>query len=841
MNTVDFLRELHRKGISVSVDGDELEISAPRDKLSSEIYERIAENKSEIVKAVRLLGEFSQGRERIPALARKAGGRSEFAMSFTQQRLWFLHRLFPDSPFYNLPMTWRLHGRLDVHALRASLNGLVARHETLRTTFRMKDETSLQVISPPLPVALGVHDLSTLPEDERQAEARLHVSAQNQIPFDLFAGPLFRAQVLHLSDEDHVLQLTLHHIIADDWSRPVLSRDLGTLYQAHCKGRAASLPPLAIQYADFSEWQRQCLTGGTLSKQLDYWRSQLAGISELQLPTDRPRPALPTFAGARETMSMSPKLSAALKSLARPAGATLYMVLLAAFNVLLQRYTRQDDLVIGSTIANRTRVELEELIGGFINNLVMRTDVSGDPSFIELLARVRRTALDAYAHQDLPFQRLVEALDPQRDLSRNPLFQVMFSARNALDTERSVMGPDLAMGDFPVGFQTTHFDLEVHIYDTDDRLRVDFVYSTDLFHAETVQRMLTHYEGLLEGVVADPQRRISELPLLSDSERHQLLVEWNDTAADYPRDACVHQLFEAQAARTPDAAAVVFEDRQLSYGELNARANRLARRLIEFGVEREVLVGICVERTPEMMIGLLGILKAGGAYVPIDPKWPPDRVRRVVENARLAAVVTQPDFADLLPPAVARVFFELRAKSSESRAGNNLELAVSPADPAYVLYTSGTTSLPKGVLIEHRHLVQYVWAVSDRLELEASANYAMLQPLTVDSCNTMIFAALGRGGTLHLISEERALNAMKLAEYFSQHRIDYLKIAPSHLGALLDHLPSAALMPARALIIGGEASHWDFIDRLRSLAPGCAIWNHYGPTETTVGVSACRA
>jgi amino acid adenylation domain-containing protein len=415
----------------------------------------------------------------------------------------------------------------------------------------------------------------------------------------------------------------------------------------------------------------------------------------------------------------------------------------------------------------------------------------------------------------------------------------MFDLKTTLGKESSFMGADLTASNFAGEVRTTHFDLAVHVMPTAEQFRINFVYSTDLFDAATIKRMLAHYERLLEGVAADPECRLSRLPLLSDAERHQLLVEWNDTAVDYPHE-CVHELFEAQAARTPDAVAVVFEGRRLSYGELNARANRLAHHLIALGVGPEVLVGICVERSAEMVIGLLAILKAGGAYVPLDPKWPPDRVRLVVEDARLAAIVTQKDYTDQLPPAVPRVVIEPRSESDEAQAENNPERPLSPADPAYVLYTSGTTGVPKGVLIEHRHLVQYVWAVADRLDLEAQGNYAMVQPLTVDSCLTMIFPALGRGGTLHLISEERALDATKLAEYFGQHRIDYLKIAPSHLAALLDQLASVALLPARTLIIGGEASHWEFIDRLWSLAPPCTVWNHYGPTECTVGVSVCK-
>ena len=504
----------------------------------------------ELWNAVR--GVLSSSRRQLP-LEAVSRDRS-LPLSFGQQRLWFLHRLVPDNPFYNMPIAWRLSGKLDVGALETSLNGLVARHETLRTTFRMEGETAMQVIGPPGSVTFAVVDLRGLPESEREAEARRRVEEEARRPFDLSTAPLWRAQLLRLSAEDHVLQLTLHHIVFDEWSVPILCRDLSALYAAARAGSAPSLAPLAIQYADFSVWQRQWLSGGVLSKQLDYWRQRLEGIPELQLPTDRPRPAWPTYAGARATLSLSAELSAALKLLGQREGATLYMVLLAGFNVLLQRYTHQEDLVVGSPIANRTRSELEELIGFFVNSLVLRTDTSGDPGFTELLVRVRRVALEAYAHQDLPFERLVEELAPQRDTSRNPLFQVSLAVQNAPSHVSPSLGTALTLGEFPFETTTTRLDLEVYVWETAGQLQVNFIYATDLFEAATMRRMLGYYERVLTGVVANPECRLSALPLLSEVERHQMLVEWNDTATDYAGDRCIHQLFEEQAARTPECS-----------------------------------------------------------------------------------------------------------------------------------------------------------------------------------------------------------------------------------------------------------------------------------------------
>ena len=546
-------------------------------------------------------------------------------LSFAQQRLWFLDQLEPGSAVYNVPGALRIKGSLDAEVLERCFNEIVRRHEALRTTFSTVEEEPVQVIAASANVSLPVIDLSRFSETEREDEARRLAREEADKPFDLRQGPLFRTALIRLGKYDHVLLLTLHHIVSDGWSMGVLYRELSALYQAFANEEPSPLADLPIQYADFAVWQRDWLRGEVLENQLSYWKKQLDGIpAVLNFPTDRPRPARQSYRGARQSIELSSELTQGLKTLSRKEGVTLYMTLLAAFQILLHRYTGQDDIVVGSPIANRNRIEIEGLIGFFVNTLVLRTDHSGNPTFRELLRRVRETALEAYAHQDLPFEKLVEELRPDRDLSRSPLFQAMFVFQNAPVGELNCKG--LNVSPMRMAGETTKFDLTLSVNEGAPGLRAGLQYRTDLFDDATITRFLGHFKILLEGIVANPEQRISDLPILSEAEKHQVLVEWNETKRDYPKDKCVHQLFEEQVKRTPETVAVVFEDQQLTYRELNSQANQLAHYLKKLGVGPETLVGICVERSLEMIVGLLGILKAGGAYVPLDPGYPKERL-----------------------------------------------------------------------------------------------------------------------------------------------------------------------------------------------------------------------
>ena len=537
---------------------------------------------------------------------------------------------------------------------KKTLDIIVARHEVMRTTFASTNGSPVQVIGKSRSVDLPVIDLSEWPVAKREAEIQRLIVEKTQLPFNLSEDLMLRATLLRLGEREHVLLLVTHHIASDGWSSGILSRELTILYEALSIGMPSPLSELPIQYADFAVWQRQWLQGEVLESQLSYWKQQLGGSTAvLELPTDRPRPPVQTFRGARQSTVLPTSLTEALKELSQQEGVTLFMTLLAAFQTLLYRFTSQDDIVVGSPIAGRNRVEIEGLIGFFVNTLVLRTNLSGNPSFRELLSRVREVALGAYAHQDLPFEKLVEELHPERSLSHTPLFQVLFVLQNAQMSAMELQG--LTLSPLRVDSETAKFDLSLYMVDTEQGLIGTLEYNTDLFDATTITQMLGHLQTLLEGIVANPEQRLSHLPLLTAAEQHQLLVEWNDTKKIYPQDKCLHHLFEVQVERTPDAIAVVSDDMELTYRELNCRANQLAHYLKSMGVMPEVLVGICMERSLEMIVGLLGILKAGGAYLPLDPAYPKEHLAFILEDAQVPVLLTQNRLLQRLPKQGARV------------------------------------------------------------------------------------------------------------------------------------------------------------------------------------------
>jgi hypothetical protein len=537
--------------------------------------------------------------------------RKEAPFSVAQERLWLLDQLEPGSAVYNVPGALRLRGPLKVAALEQSLNEIIRRHEILRTTFSSAEGKPVQTISASLNLSLPLVDLTDSPSKELEDNARRLARDAARQPFDLAQGPLLRATLLRLGEEDHVLLLNMHHIIFDTWSMGLFYRELSVLYEAFLNAESSPLSDLPIQYADFAVWQREVLDGEVFEKQFSYWKKQLKNVSILQLPTDRVRPAVQSFRGKRQSVELSKELTQGLKALSCKEGATLLMTLLAAFQTLLHRYTGQDDIVVGSPIAGRTRAEFQGLIGVFVNAVVLRTNLSGNPTFHEVLARVREMVLGAYAHQDLPFEKLVEKLQPERSLSRSPLFQAMFVLQNAPD--EPVKFKRLNVSPVSIDSETAEFDLLMYMSESGQGIKASLEYNTDLFDAATIERMLSHFQVLLKGIVDNPEVPIARLPLLTEVERHQLVIKWNDTKTDYPRSKTIPQLFEEQVQRTPNGTAAVFEDQKLSYGELNARANRLGHYLRELGVGPETLVGICVERSFEMVVGILGILKAGGA------------------------------------------------------------------------------------------------------------------------------------------------------------------------------------------------------------------------------------
>ena len=775
----------------------------------------------------------------------------ELPLSFAQERLWFLDQLEPDSPAYNIPAAVRIRGSLNVTALEQSVNDIVRRHKALRTTFATVDGEPVQVIAPAKPLSLVSLDLRALPEDEREAEALRLATEEAQRPFDLAQGPLLRATLLRLGEEEHIALLTMHHIASDGWSMGVLIREVAALYQAFSTGEPSPLPELPIQYADFAVWQRQWLQGEVLEAQLAYWKQQLADIPVLELPTDRPRPAIQTSRGAHQSLELSQTLTEALKALSRQEGVTLYMTLLAVFKALLHRYTGQDDIVVGSPIANRNRTEIEGLIGFFVNTLVLRTDLSGDPSFRELLGRVREVALGAYAHQDLPFEKLVEELQPERDMSHTPLFQVMFVFQN---TPMEVLElPDLTLSPLEIETRIAQFDLALFMEDIEQGLIEVLEYNTDLFDAATIARLLGHFQALLESIVANPDQRLSDLPLLTEAERRQLLVEWNDTQAEYPKDACIHQLFEAQVERTPDAVAVVLpstdpersEDGQLTYRELNRQANQLAHRLRAMGVGPEVRVGMCVERSLEMAVGFLGTLKAGGAYVPLDPAYPKERLAFMLEDLQTPVLLTHQRLMTRLPEYETQVIcLDSDWETIAHESDENPASGVTADNLAYVIYTSGSTGKPKGVMIQHTSLVSYTETACDEYAVKPSDRILQFASLSFDASAEEIYPCLVRGATLVLRTDSMLSSASVFLQTCQHRALTVLNLPTAYWHELTARLDAEILTfppSVRLVIIGGERALPERLAAWRQhVGQRVPLMNTYGPTEATIVATMCQ-
>jgi amino acid adenylation domain-containing protein len=762
----------------------------------------------------------------------------ELAASFGQERLWFLAQLDPDDISYIIPLVIGMSGPLDAVALSRALAEIVRRHEVLRTTFTTVDGRSIQVIHEPTALPLPLTDLRALAPSDRDEAVRRELAAEMARPFDLARGPMIRARLLALADDDHVLVVMTHHIVADAWTRGILNREIAALYAAFAAGRPSPLSELPIQYADYAAWQRASLSGPALDAQLAYWKQRLAGAPRaIDLPTDRPRPVIRTNRGDRRVLALSPELTRAVKELARREGVTLFMTLLAAFDVLLHRITRQGDVVVGSPIAGRTHAATEGLVGFFLNTLVLRTELSDDLSFKDLLARVKEVCLGAYAHQDMPFERLVQEIAPERDPSRTPVFQVIFNLQNT--PTAGIAMPGLKLRGLATEVTTTKVDLTLIMREEPTGLVGSLAYSTDLFDDDTIDRLLAQLRMLLEGAVKEPAKPIGELALISEEERQKLLVTWNETAADFPIEARVHELFEEQVDAAPDALALVAGDARLTFRELEQRANRLAHHLRARGVGPDAVVGLAMGRTAEIIVGLLGILKAGGAYVPIDPAYPPARIAQIVEDAGVKVIVTLDQFAAAMPAAnvtVVRLDADADAAALAAESDARPDVDVADHHLAYVLFTSGSTGKPKGVAIEHRQLVNYVRGVALRLDLPAGASYAHVSTFSADLGNTVLFPPLCLGGTLHIVPQELTTDPDGLGAYFTRERIDCLKIVPSHLAALLSGAHPERVIPAKVLVLGGEASSWELIERIEKLAPTTRILNHYGPTETTVGV-----
>jgi len=771
----------------------------------------------------------------IPAI-RPAARESNLPLSFAQQRLWFLNELEPDNPLYNIPIAVAMSGELSFDALERSLNAIVRRHEVLRTTFRLENNQPVQVIAPELKLTVEVFDLTSVPATEQQGVvSRMAIEGASAI-FNLRTGPLFRAAVLRLNQRDHVLLLNMHHIVSDGWSLWQFVKELAELYAAFVQGTQPSLEDLGIQYADYGVWQRQWMQGRVLDQHLEYWKKQLAGApGVLELPADRIRPAVQTYRGATETALFPTDLLAELREISAAEGATLFMTLLAAYQTLIFRYTGQDDVVVGTPIANRTRAEIEDLIGFFVNALVMRTDLSGDPPFREVVGRVRSVALGAYAHQDLPFEKLVEVLQPERDLTRTPLFQVWFALQNAPRSEFKLPGLDLRT--MAVHNGTSKFDLGLFVVEKPEGLSCMVEYSTDLFDAVTIRRFLGHFRTLLEGIAASPDMHVSDLPWLTEDERHQIIEHWNDTRMQYSRDLCLHQIIEQQAQKTPDAPALIFESEKLTYRELNERANQLAHRLRRLQVGPDILVGVCAERSVEMVVALLGTLKAGGAYVPLDPDYPLERLTNVLEDAAPAAVLTQERLLEILPKNDIPVLCLDRdwgKLSDEPRT--NPDCITSGKDQAYAIFTSGSTGKPKGVPNVHEGIVNRLLWMQHAYGLDGTDRVMQKTPYSFDVSVWEFFWPLMTGASLVIAIPEGHKDPNYLVELIQRQQITTMHFVPSMLRMFLEAEGVEKCTSLRRVICSGEALPVDvenrFFERLNA-----ELHNLYGPTEASVDVT----
>ena len=813
------------------------------------------ENKSDLIaNRQALLDLLFQEEELGEASAQKIPRRQSkkpLQLSFAQQRLWFLDQWDPGSSTYNLTTAVRLTGLLNFAALERSLNEILWRHEALRTTFATVDGQPVQVVASPKAFALPVMSLQHLPETEREAEAQRLVKDERSKPFDLIKGSLFRPTLLQLGEDGHILLLTMHHIVSDGWSMGILSWELTVFYKAFSAGHPSPLPELSIQYGDFAEWQREWLQGEVLERQLSYWKRQLEGIPAVSnLPTDRPRPAVQSFRGKTQYLELTKELTEGLKALSRKEGVTLFMTLLAAFRTLLYRYTKQEDIVVGSPIANRNRSEIEGLIGFFVNTLLLRTDCSGNPSFRELLGRVRKTALEAYEHQDLPFEKLVEELQSERSLSYSPLFQVMFVLQNAPSTTLSFEG--LSVSPLRVGAERAKFDLTLSIHETPEGLSGALHYNTDLFDDATITRILGHFEIMLEGIVREPKQFISDLPILTEADKHQLLVEWNDTKRGYPKDKCIHELFEEQVERSPDAVAVVFEEQQLTYRELNRRANQLAHYLRKLGMGPDSLVGICVERSVEMVVGILGILKAGGAYVPLDPAYPNERLAFMLGDSQASLLLTQGrlvgerfDNSGLKPvlsegegiekgnsrssifdSRIQVVCLDRDWQETAREGDENPESGATAENLAYVIYTSGSIGRPKGVAIQHRSTATLVYWAREIFSPEDISGVLASTSICFDLSVFEIFFPLSWGGTVVL-----AKSALDLPTLQTAWQITLVNTVPSAIAELVraDGLPASV----RTVCLAGEPLSTRLVQQIYQQQTIRKVFDLYGPSEDT--------
>ncbi|MEH2198293.1 non-ribosomal peptide synthetase [Nostoc sp.] len=827
---VGLMLRLQNIGCRIWAEDDKLRIRTNKNTLTSELKQEIQTNKADILAFLNSAKATTVIAEEIPTLPDDAPK----LLSFAQQRLWLLAQLQGPSASYNMPMVLQLDGNLNIDALHSTFAYLLNRHASLRMYFptvagnpqiamsAAVNYTNLGEIE-----ALTIQDCRKLDEYPQSSTIQHFIDAHVREPFDLNTGPLFKAKLLQIKEQKHVLLINMHHIVSDGWSMGVFVREFRQAYTAFVQNRIPSLAPLPIQYSDYANWQRNWLQGEVLETQINYWKHQLQNAPPLlELPTDYPRPALQSYRGARYLYSLTPELSAAIKTLSQQQGTSLFMTLLAALNVLLSRYSRQEDLCIGSPIANRTHSQTESLIGFFVNTLVLRNHIKPEQSFIEFLQETRQTCLDAYSHQDIPFEFLVEKLQPERSMSHNPLFQVMLTLENNESPDLSLPGLEIQWLDFYCPF--AKFDLTLMVIESDNQLNCFWEYATDLFEKSTIERMAEQFEILLKGIVDKPQQLIKTLPLMTAAELVQL-QRWNQTQTDYPLNQTLVDLFEAQVAKNPNNVALVFESQSLTYQQLNQKANQLAHYLIQnYQIQPDTLIGICVERSFEMIIGVLGILKAGAAYVPIDPNYPQERIELMLQDCGTSLLLTQSFIKDKLPLAeLEHQVICLDEKTFSSALIDNPNIQILPDNLAYIIYTSGSTGRPKGVMIEHQGIINLALAWAKTFQVQSQSRWLQFGSFSFDLSIGEIATALSAGGCLYLAQKETLLPSQALVDLLADCKISHFALPPSALSVL----PRAILPDLQAIIVGGEPCPAELVTQW---ATGRHFFNCYGPTESTV-------
>ena len=763
---------------------------------------------------------------------------ASFPASFAQQRLWFLDQLEPGTAAYNLVRAFRITGPLDVSALTSAIRAVVRRHEALRTVFETVEGEARQVVLSDVDIQVPIVDVTHLPQREAQPAALRIAGEEGKKPFDLTKGPLFRALLVRLSRDQYLLVLAMHHIVTDGWSISILFRELARCYEGSVNQKEPELPELPLQYVEYAQWQREYVSAEVLAKQVEYWKNKLAGAQTiLDLPADHPRPATHSWHGATEELIFDSQILAELKKLAQQEGATLFMVSMAAFQALLWRYTGQDNILVGTPTAARSQIEIENLIGFFVNTLVFRSDFSDNLTFRDLVRQVRACALEAYAHQDVPFEKLVEELAPERSIDITPLFQVMFTFQNIPKQIFEISGLEMKELEFETGI--AKFDLSVEMYE-DHEFHCRFEYNTDLFEKQTILRKLGHFRNLVSCVLENPDQPLAQISLMNVSEREQIVVEWNDTAAENPRVLPIHTVFELQATSIPKSTALRVQGTELSYQNLNEEANRLAHYLIKKGVGPGMLVGVCVERCPEMVVALLAVLKTGAAYVPLDPSYPEERLSFMIEDARLGCVVTRNGIQKRLPTSVPTVIaLDSEAALSRNEPVHNPSLELNGVQRAYVIYTSGSSGRPKGVEGTHRGAINRFWWMWERYPFQPGEVCCQKTNLGFVDSIWEIFGPLLAGVPSVILAPETVLDPEELLQSLARHGVTRMVLVPSLLRALLDHAPDLGQRVPKLKLwsCSGEVLSADLARRFRQACPEAKLLNIYGSSEVAADVT----